>query len=131
MNTENNKLIAEFMGMECVHDYKSSVIDVDGKQRRYDKAYQWHSSYYNEEGLKYHKEWDWLMPVVEKIEDFQDGEIEDAMRCHLFNVTIEQCFVEIINMETSETISEADGDNKMDATYQAVVGFIEWYNEKK
>lgn len=49
---ENNILIAKFMGLKVsnTEDYDSSVhtnVDVD---------------------LKYHKSWDWLIPIVEKIE---------------------------------------------------------------
>tara|TARA_R100000734_G_C3303357_1_gene93875 strand:+ start:497 stop:757 length:261 start_codon:yes stop_codon:yes gene_type:complete len=45
---ESNKLIAEFMGVD--------QVDIDYA--------------FNEHGqLKYHLSWDWLMPVIEKIQD--------------------------------------------------------------
>ena len=48
MNGDNNKLIAEFMGVD--------QVDIDYA--------------INEHGqLKYHLSWDWLMPVVQKIGD--------------------------------------------------------------
>ena len=48
MNGDNNKLIAEFMGVD--------QVDIDYA--------------FNEHGqLKYHLSWDWLMPVVQKIGD--------------------------------------------------------------
>ena len=45
---ENNKLIAEFMGLNI------------------DKGVQ---ADYMEHELKYHKSWDWLIPVIDKIDD--------------------------------------------------------------
>ncbi len=47
---ENNKLIAEFMNVDHV--------DID-------QAYEDYGE------LKYHTSWDWLMPVVEKIESLE------------------------------------------------------------
>ena len=56
---ENNKLIAEFMGW---------------------KPNEHHWCLNGDKDLQYHTEWNWLMPVVEKILDlsFQDdGDAED------------------------------------------------------
>lgn len=54
MNMEHNKLIAEFMGVK---------IGVDSYSYRPGQ-----SDLLKEENLNYHKSWDWLMTVVEKIE---------------------------------------------------------------
>lgn len=52
MTTENNKTIAEFMGLNIDRGVQSD---------------------YMEHELKYHKSWDWLMPVViECFEKFGD-----------------------------------------------------------
>ncbi len=59
----NNKLIAEFMGVETT----------DGLVFQDNNTHEFHP-------IKYHTSWDWLMPVVEKILDlsFQDdGDAED------------------------------------------------------
>jgi len=86
--------------------------------------------------LEYHTSWDWLMPVVEKIESFQDGNDGDSMRGHLYNFRIEQHFVYILDGESMDLdgesmdiIIEMNGDNKLDATYNAVVEFIKQYNK--
>ena len=61
-----NKLIAEFEKLEIHNTLSLAKTPI--------KAYEWHCNLYSEMELKYHKSWDWLMPVVEKIEDLYDGE---------------------------------------------------------
>ncbi len=56
--TQNNKLIAEFMGMELGDD----------KTMYYDDAENLHPPTPINE-LKFHTSWDWLMPVVETCYD--------------------------------------------------------------
>jgi len=105
---KENKLIAVFMGVGKHYEAQSSNM-------------------FNQ----YHKSWDWLMPVVEKIESFQDGEDGDLMRGHLYNFRIEQHFVYIFDAESMGDIIEMNGDSKLDATYNAVVEFINQYNKNK
>lgn len=62
--------------------------------------------------------WDWLMPVVEKIESMEDFR---------FNMTIEQSFCTVIENHTSNDITATDGNTKIEAVYNAVVEFIKWY----
>jgi hypothetical protein len=106
---ENNKLIAEFMGRE-IHTDGIGWFDENFKVFKYD-------------------DWNNLMPVVEKIESFQDGDDGDSMRGHLYNLRIEQNFVYILDGESMDVIIEMNGDNKLDATYRAVVEFIKHYNK--
>jgi len=115
MNTqENNKMIAEFMGI--VYPKLDNVIVIDNVVIK-------------ENELSYHTSWDWLMPVVDKIESFQDGEDGDSMRGHLYNFRIEQHFVYILDGESMDVIIEMNGDSKLDATYNAVVEFINQLNQ--
>jgi len=127
---ENNKLIAEFMGVnptilgdEITYEMYG-VIDCieDGVDEQH---------FFLEEQLLFHTSWDWLMPVVEKIESFQDGEDGDSMRGNLYNFRIEQYFVYILDGESMDVIIEMNGDSKIDATYKAVVEFINEYNKNK
>ena len=96
MNTqENNKLIAEFMGKEIYQHYHES---------------------------NYHSSWNWLMPVVEKIESlgYEFFIVEDRVKVsHNTDHSIET----IIDLTF--------GGNKRDATYQGVVEFINEYNKNK
>ena len=113
---ENNKMIAEFMGI--VYPKLDNVIVIDNVVIKENK-------------LQYHRDWNWLMPVVDKIESFQDGEDGDSMRGHLYNFRIEQHFVYILDGESMDVIIEMNGDSKLDATYNAVVEFIKEYNKNK
>jgi len=82
--TENNKLIAEFMGYEVLKDTTEVYAKAEG------------SDCFILSASKYHTSWNWLMPVVAKIRDlapnlkhlegFDDtGIIMYLMRCNLDN----------------------------------------------
>ncbi len=75
------------------------------------------------ESMKYHSSWDWLMPVVERIQ--KEG----------FRTSIENNWTSIDGCvdETDGIWFETTGGNldMMQATYEAVVKFIKWYNERK
>ena len=105
---ENNKLIAEFMRVKprlispdvygysdspffnCIHDTPEKVIESISKY------------------AKYRSEWNWLMPVIQKItttEEFQNKYEDNDYFWEIFN--------------------QLD----MDEIYTQVILFIEWYNE--
>ena len=76
--------------------------------------------------LQYHTSWDWLMPVVEKIEDIENKEIStNLIKYHLYDVEIRQ------NVTTihGTNIEETSGD-KLFNTYHAVVEFINQLNKE-
>ena len=83
--TDNNKLIAEFMGKYWYNPEWS------------DKA--------NAEQWKYDKEWNWIMPVVEKIKDGayngiileKVDEIDNVLTCDLRKENLYKAVVEFIN----------------------------------
>lgn len=124
---KNNRMIAEFMGVKPkmespdVYTYSDGVFFMC-RENNPEKVMDAIAGY-----VKYHTSWDWLMPVVEKIESFQDGKEGDAMRCHLYDVEIRQhsCIIESVGIEMLGFHS------KIEATYFAIVAFIEWYNENK
>ena len=107
---ENNKLIAEFMGID--------QVDID--------TYQETNS-----NLKYHTSWDWLMPVVKKIKisvidqdetdnPYNSEEWDKSTRnyellnyCYYFGYNITHTLVQI----------------EIKSLYQAVVEFIKEYNQ--
>ena len=63
--------------------------------------------------LQYHKSWDWLMPVVEKIEQTNDG-------CTLVIIEDERCHID--NQKGFEI--DSVGHTKIEAVYNAVIKFI-------
>lgn len=62
--------------------------------------------------MKFHQSWKWLMPVVIKIE-------EDLG--HTVRIEGNRCQV-IVDEDTSY---EAEGDNKLEAVWRAIVKFLE------
>lgn len=77
--------------------------------------------------FKFDVSWDWLMPVVEKIEDLEGIYFVELIGRHC-------CISTMINHnwpEDKSIISEYDSFNtksKLEATYKAVVDFIIAYN---
>jgi len=107
---EGNRLIADFMGGV----YKQHCWSFPGQK-----------GYYPRFQLKYHSSWDWLMPVVERIEEI---EIRG-----MYMVIIEQqyCCIKHVaegDLLLYETIAQ-ESVSKIDATWQTVIKFVERCNE--
>ena len=104
----DNELIAEFMGL--------LVFPNTEEMQAYplDKLIEWVYPYQ----IKYYESWDWLMPVVEKIDNLNDGK---------YIVTIEPMITIISNMGEAPIV-EIPFSNRLQNTYKAVVEFIKWYN---
>ena len=121
MNTEEkNDLIARFMegNLEdngwnfCLSDFGTNVIGGYGFYESFD--------------LKFHKSWDWLIPVVEKIND--TGVVSNI------NFWFDGGYF-VIEAETDEEIRTFEGhqnsNTHITCIYKAVVEFIIWYNKNK
>ena len=114
---ESNKLIAEFMDMELEHDkvwlneifHKDLIRGRDyyeyanTKNVEYD-GLSWNSVLVE---IEYHSSWDWLMPVVET------------------------CYHNGADSNQVGDITHALLDCNLEATFDAVVEFIKWYNQKQ
>lgn len=103
---EGNKLIAEFMGFTR----KDRPIPSGGWKHWHIKPF----GYFEDEQLLYHSSWDWLMPVVEKIESIGNYgyyEVDIFGNCCDIGGKI-----------------ETTGITKIDAVFKAVVQLIQWYN---
>jgi len=68
--------------------------------------------------LDYNGSWDWLMPVVEKIESLGFRVEIIGLTCSIYTNSEENIYVD----EPAMT--------KTEATWQAVVEFIKWYNSQ-
>lgn len=120
---EGNRLIAEFMGGKYDKDTTFPIhqdniwIPIHGivncKTVEPGKG----------KTIQYNSSWDWLMPVVEKIE----------------TIKIEGYAINFSIMYTTAHWTPAHwgglktylGRSKMDAVWLACVGFIQWYNNQK
>ena len=75
-------------------------------------------------GVNYHCSWDWLMPVVEKI-----NTIDNFKYCF----EIKHCFCRVTQarcIAKDYQILSTQGNGNFQATYKAVVKFIKWHNKK-
>ena len=85
---KDNKLIAEFMG--CTNPF-NEIHDAT--------LYKVEQGTFELDELQYHTSWDWLMPVVEKIEQVHEGVPKQLINLSLFSTRQEiyQAVVEFIN----------------------------------
>lgn len=108
----DNELIAEFMGLErskANHDYFFIP--------------EYHA-FVAPDNILYHQSWDWLMPVVEKIE--RSGTLfHTRIMCYADE---NNYLCDIVDIENNEASCQLSQTSKIDAVYKAVVGFIKWYN---
>ena len=108
MNTENNKLIAEFMGVEEAYNpngndwvLKTTTPDTYGDTDILE------SCKCNE--LQYHSSWDWLMPVVRNV---------------LMTIELDSLYYD------TEELRYNTLDCDINGAYKEVVEFIKEYNLK-
>jgi hypothetical protein len=108
----DNKLIAEFMGLSI----KEGVCYYTDADDMFPMGIEVKEPY-----IPYHTSWDWLMPVVVKIEH-----IESITHGNQFQVMICEEEVGIYDKHTQTQIVciPTDGESKLTNTYKAVVEFI-------
>lgn len=123
---EKNKTIAEFMGYK---HQKSEFFDVMEHYKSMEDRFPVGDE-------KYHISWDWLMPVVEKIERTNLDEIQEVKDTMLgsdhrarFNIGNERVIVSIAPNWSLANIFNTD--NRLSNTYYCVLEFIKWYNQNK
>lgn len=106
----DNELIAAFMDIPTLEDYKGIMWDF---QRTGKQIYSIRS-----DELRYDTSWDWLMPVVEKIETEK------------FSVMIIGKYTRIQRPHPYKEFATDICDSKIQSAYKAVVEFIKWYNQQ-
>ena len=103
---ETNKVIAEFM--EHKPTFEVYIDDVLTTLERPVK--------------NYNSDWNWLMEVVEKIENLsKEGET------YMFSITK---FSARVTYKGSRIVDLPIDNTKIEAVYNACVEFIKWYNEQ-
>ena len=112
---ENNKLIAEFMGVDVNY---SDIVYKDSKS----PLRHFIDNRNKLDGLDFHNSWDWLMPVVEKCKETLETietEFESEERAKFEE--------EIFSLD--ETLEDFFTNN-LEAIYRRCIEFIKWYNEQ-
>lgn len=127
---EGNRLIAEFMGAIVTLDYCEipDVQDGLGFYFKKENAPDFDLRYCSE-GLKYHSSWDWLMPVVEKIESL--GYQSETMGWHLTNGLVTTISFWVNRTDYSkepERVCCKESKKKIEAVWTAVIEFIKYKN---
>jgi len=103
---ENNLLIAEFM---------NNWTDTGQEPAYY--VYKHKGCSIHE--LEFHNSYDWIMPVIEKIENTVINGIQLST-----NIEDQACFI-------LGTSIFAEAETKLEAIWLTVIKFIKWYNNNK
>ena len=117
-HTENNKLIAVFMDAVIIGQGERQLIAYP--DTKMEDGMGTISNNRSIKDLHYHSEWNWLMPVVDKIENLGYEITISNSRCKV-NHNTDQSTKEIYHAETQYS--------KIDATYKVVIEFINEHNK--
>jgi hypothetical protein len=112
----DNELIAEFMGFCMPDGERYYVVPAEYKNLTYNEDIIED----NNRQLFFSESWDWLMPVVAKIEQTLDPQVY-AVEIHIGA----GCRIYADGKDF-----DVVGDG-IECVHQAVVDFIKWYNETK
>ena len=107
---EGNKLISEFMGLKIGNAWQ---------------VWNGYADYSQEAEFEYHQSWNWLMPVVERINETRIPENDFPASVIIFKTT---CHIN----DDQQIIVEADikkGEDLLICVWKAVVEFIKWYKK--
>src|SRR5687768_9741 len=120
MEKTDNEIIAEFMGLPLEKD---EVQFTGGTKKVPFQNWQYDTS------------WDWLMPVVEKLQEPEVKKGRIVRESANIQIFYKNCFIEYIDEELDATYdlhpNGVQGETKLEATYKAIVEFIKWYNSEK
>lgn len=115
--TENNKLLAEFLGWDKYETFEDSeeycLTCVEELHLKIGDF-----NIYSLSELKFHNDWNWLMLVVDKIEETNLGSLEMQSK----NLVLLQ-----YNYKTEKYYNSTLIEN----VYNACIQFVKWYNENK
>lgn len=127
--TQNNTLLAEFLGWKL--DESNELWQTTS-----------HDLFYHHE-LEFSTDWNQLMLVVDKIENTDSPKEGLSWSDYKpFSAQIDRCDCEILvdGLATGHKLrgddvpyigSDRKSESKIEATYNACVEFVKWYNETK
>lgn len=131
---EGDKLITEFMGevilaansetiprSSYVKEFKKFSICSDFCDEVNKNAKKKYFPIHHRGEMEYHSSWDWLMPVVEKIET-----MNAEVTIRLDSCSIKQSFKQPKVFAISRL-----SESKIEARWLAIIEFIKWYNQNK
>ncbi len=117
----NNKLIAEFMGYKLTPCNNGLAWDIGKSIPSHEHLFPLQGVLHTGNELNFHTSWDWLMLVVDKIENCDGLSNEEV-------ITIE--YKDCIIPHHQEEVRIEGANSKLEAVYNAVVEFIKYYNLK-
>ena len=145
----NNIAIAKFMGFEAVQVGYADTEEETEWQRNHEEWMEKvgltqvgryivnvkENIFYEWSDMKYHSSWDWLMPVVDKLEQVEVKNGIIIRTCADVKILYKACIIEYNADEESGDKNEdveihANGETKLEAVYKAIYQFIQWYNNK-
>lgn len=134
---EDGRLLATFVGLKVGSEQCNAymdpieyeiVIDAPDFIPEYDidRLYEFES--YPEFDYKFHSDWNWLIGVVEKIEN-----IKDEQGCYLYSVDTGRDYCVIWTNDFNKELIYVSSvhNDKIASVYKTVLGFIKWYNKEK
>ncbi len=116
---EGNRLIAEFMGATPCKDAwgQDAMEHPDWYHEEWSNNimgyFETHS--YKFSDLKYHLSWDWLMPVIDKIEELG----------YIVTIVGTNCYI-----DGDHVAFRSKTYDKLQSAFETVIEFAEWYLNK-
>jgi hypothetical protein len=119
----NNKIIAEFIG--------SKLIKCDDLTMGYElpNGFPIYYKYYEPAALKFHSHWEWIMPVVEYIENGLPNNEKFKFKIALNGISIENLSNHPFDTRKICPVNLISLVSKMDGIYSAIIHFIQWHNQ--
>lgn len=126
--TENNKLIVKFMELEPIkvstdfYALEKNHVHITG--RNPEIVISGFSEF-----AKYNTDWNWLMEVVEKIENqYRSKFSKNTFPC--VSISSICCKISFYG-NYEEVIANIVRPTKIEAVYDSYIEFIKWYNKQK
>lgn len=122
---EGNRLIAKFKGwFEEENGLEGTWYEIQGHAKYV--AFSTYKETYRD--LPFHRSWDWLIPVVEKIDQLEIVYYFSILFNHSSDILLTN--VKISDYDNNFYQHIKGDENTIDIVYKTTVEFIKWYNLK-